>query len=80
MKNLFRNGITGLVILLATVAFSCGEDDEGDKDACYTCTACTGQYAHLINDIEYCVSGFDNRSDWEASKTALEDESGCTCE
>lgn len=80
MKNQFNKGILAIGLLLSVMTFSCGEDEDKEEGpSCYTCTECTGQYAHLLNDREYCVDGFDNRSDWEANKTAMEGENGCTC-
>lgn len=68
-----------VLILMAAIGFACEKEEEPTND-CYTCTGCTGQYAHLLNDREYCVDGFDNKSDWEANKTNQEEDSGCTCE
>lgn len=77
MKTFLSKGILVSTLVLGAFSFSCEKEELGND--CYTCTECTGQYAHLLNDREYCVDGFDNRADWEANKTTQQEDSGCTC-
>ena len=79
MKNYVSRMSAAVVIVISLISFSCGEDEESSGSDCYTCDECTGQFANILNGREYCVDGFDNRSDWEANRNAQETDSGCTC-
>ena len=69
----------GMLFIFSLALIACGEDEEATSNDCYTCDECTGQFANILNGREYCVDGFDNRSDWEANRNAQETDSGCTC-
>ncbi len=72
--------LTYSVFLLALGAalVSCEEDEDGGANDCYTCDSCT-QNPNILNGREYCVDGFDNRSDWEMIRGQYVSDSGCTC-
>lgn len=67
-----------LVVAFVGISLAACEDESVGGNDCYTCDSCT-EYPNILNGREYCVDGFDNRSDWEANKSAQESESGCTC-
>lgn len=77
MKQLLKKS-TILLLFVFFVFISCEEEADSSND-CYTCDNCTA-YPNILNGRQYCVEGFDNRSDWEQAKTGYETDSGCTCE
>ncbi|MEQ9303664.1 MAG: hypothetical protein RJQ14_07065 [Marinoscillum sp.] len=79
MKN--QTKILSLLIIVFSIFITaCEESSESGGNDCYTCDSCSGDYAHLLNGREYCVDGFDNRSDWESNKNTQQTDNGCTCE
>lgn len=67
------------ILAFCCILMSSCDAEEASANDCYTCDNCT-EFPNILNGREYCVDGFDNRSDWETNKSAQENESGCTCE
>lgn len=53
----------------------------GEKEECFTCTDCSGTWAHMVNDNVYCSDGYDSKSDFRDFKEIYETDPGynCTC-
>lgn len=71
--------ILGISLLATTLGFMACSKEGDNKNECYTCTDCQGQYGHLLNG-EKCSDGFDNKEDWREHKKNMEEENGCKCE
>ncbi len=65
------------ILTIGLSFFACKKDEEGSGSDCYTCDSCAE--SPYINGTEYCVDGFDNRSDWESAKNQYQTKFGCTC-
>ena len=68
-----------LLLFALTAGYTSCKKEDDNKNECYTCTNCQGQYAHLLNG-EKCSDGFDNKDDWRDHKKAMIEENGCNCE